>query len=402
MSRFLFVVPPLVGHINPTVGVAEQLVRRGHQVAWAGLPEIVGPLVGERAAVFRCASPPLDDPALLRPHSLRGPAALKFLWERFLEPLANAMAPGVRAAVEEFRPDVLVADQQAVAGGLVADRLGVAWATSATTSAGFTALAGIPKVDTWITELIQGLQQRIGDPDSTVDPRLSDRLVVTFSTEALAGPAGSFGEQVQFVGPSIAARPYTCDFPWQWLDPGRATVLITLGTANSEVAARFLTQCAEAVRARADGLRAVVVDPSGTLQESDDRVLVRPRVPQLKLLERCDAVICHGGHNTVCEALWHGLPLVVAPIRDDQPTVAAQVVNAGAGVRVRFNRATAAHLGAALDAVLHEPGYRTAAARVGQSFRDAGGATAAATHLEDLAARAGQPEQDQPSPKEPS
>ena len=43
--------------------------------------------------------------------------------------------------------------------------------------------------------------------------------------------------------------------------------------------------------------------------------------------------VTHGGHNTVCEALAHGLPLVVAPIRDDQPTVAAQVVQAGAGVR---------------------------------------------------------------------
>ena len=30
MSRFLFVVPPLVGHINPTIGVAAALVERGH------------------------------------------------------------------------------------------------------------------------------------------------------------------------------------------------------------------------------------------------------------------------------------------------------------------------------------------------------------------------------------
>ncbi|MFI1736984.1 glycosyltransferase [Streptomyces sioyaensis] len=386
MSRFLFVVPPLVGHINPTLGVAAELVRRGHEVAWAGLPDVVLPLAGERAAVYPCAAPPLDDPALLRPLSLRGPAALKFLWERFLIPLAEQMAPGVRTAVTEFRPDVLIADQQAVAGGLVAEQLGIPWATSATTSAGFTALAGMPKVEEWITDVLHALRQRIGDPDSAVDPRLSDRLVLTFSTEELVGPADSFGDQVRFVGPSLASRPSTDDFPWDRLDPGRATVLITLGTANAEVGARFLATCAEAVRSRSDRLQAVVVDPSGALEESGEGLLVRPSVPQLALLERCDAVVCHGGHNTVCEALWHGLPLVVAPIRDDQPTIAAQVVDAGAGVRVRFGRATADQLGTALDAVIDEPGHRAAAERVGRSFRAAGGAAAAAAHLAHLAA----------------
>ena len=36
MSRFLFVVPPLTGHINPTVAVGAELTARGHEVAWAG------------------------------------------------------------------------------------------------------------------------------------------------------------------------------------------------------------------------------------------------------------------------------------------------------------------------------------------------------------------------------
>ena len=134
----------------------------------------------------------------------------------------------------------------------------------------------------------------------------------------------------------------------------------------------------------------MIVDPAGVLGgspagEDDKDVLIVPSVPQLPLLERVDAVVCHAGHNTVCEALWHGVPLVVAPIRDDQPVVAGQVVAAGAGIRVRFGRVTAPKLGAAIDAVLHEPGYRFAADRIRTAFRAAGGASAAATHLEQLA-----------------
>src|SRR5262245_35195499 len=130
MSCFLFVVPPLVGHINPTVGVAAQLRARGHRVAWAGRAELVHRLAGRDAVVFDCGPGPVS-----RPADLRGPAELEFLWSRFLVPLAAAMAPGVRAAVEAWAPDVIVADQQALAGGLIAERLGLPWMTSATTSA---------------------------------------------------------------------------------------------------------------------------------------------------------------------------------------------------------------------------------------------------------------------------
>src|SRR6185295_1611698 len=109
------------------------------------------------------------------------------------------------------------------------------------------------------------------------------------------------------------------------------------------------------------------------------------RIPQVRLLPLLRAVICHAGHNTVCESLLHGVPLVVAPIRDDQTTVAQQVVDAGAGVRLRFNRADADQIGAAVDKVLADPAYAAAARHIGDSFRAAGGARAAADHLVELA-----------------
>ncbi|MEU1180303.1 glycosyltransferase [Streptomyces sp. NPDC005820] len=386
MSRFLFVVPPLVGHVNPTVGVAAELAARGHRVAWVCPdPELVGRLAGPGALVFGCAGAVRGE----RPAELRGPEALKFLWEWYLLPLAEAMAPGVRAAAREFRPDVVVADQQAFAGAFTAERLGLPWATSATTSAEFTdPLAGLPKVREWVDERLAALRTSLGAPSGATDPRFSPHLVLAFSAAELAGPA----EGVRWVGPSIGARPEASGFPWEWLDPGRATVLVSLGTVNADAGGRFLDVCRTAMRERADRVQALIVDPGGALGAAgDDKdVLVVPSVPQLALLERgLDAVVCHAGHNTVCEALWHGVPLVVAPIRDDQPVVAGQVVDAGAGVRVRFGRVTASRLGAALDAVLHEPEYRAAADRIGSALRAAGGAPAAADHLDALARESG-------------
>ena len=114
-------------------------------------------------------------------------------------------------------------------------------------------------------------------------------------------------------------------------------------------------------------------------------LLACERVPQLELLPKLDAVVSHAGHNTVCETLANGLPLVLAPIRDDQPIIAEQVVQAGAGVRVRFGRATASDIRSAVRAVLDDASFRAAARLIRRSFAAAGGAAAAASRLEGLA-----------------
>lgn len=397
MSRFLFVVPPLTGHVNPAAAVAAELTGRGHRVAWAGQPTALARLLGAEAQVFPCAGPVGIDG---RPPGLRGVAALRFLWEDFFVPLAEDMAPGVAAAARAFGPDVLIADQQTVAGALVAERLGLRHATSCTTPAELAdALAGLPKVDQWLGGQLAGLRRRIGDPAARHDPRFSPWLTLAFSTRELVGPFPAHGSPVRLVGPALPhRRPREPDFPWEWAAPGPPLVLVTLGTANVRSGGRFLAECVAAVRERAGRVRAVVADPGGTLagERSDAAVLVRPAVPQLALLERAAAVVCHAGHNTVVEALWHGVPLVVAPIRDDQPIVAGQVTGAGAGVRVRFGRAGRAAIGAALDAVLGEERYRAAAGGIAASFRAAGGAAAAAGCLEELAAESPLPVPERP------
>jgi UDP:flavonoid glycosyltransferase YjiC (YdhE family) len=105
----------------------------------------------------------------------------------------------------------------------------------------------------------------------------------------------------------------------------------------------------------------------------------------LDLMPRLDAVICQAGQSTVNEALAHGVPMVVAPIRLGELAVAEQVTRAGAGIAVSFAAATPAQLAAAVTAVLDEPGYRAQARRMAGEFAAAGGAGAAAAHLAALA-----------------
>ncbi|HKE75650.1 MAG TPA: nucleotide disphospho-sugar-binding domain-containing protein [Acidimicrobiales bacterium] len=387
MARILFVVPPLAGHVNPTVAVGAALAARGHDPSWVGHPDVVPPLLAPGAAFV-----PVDEavPAEViaavaeRSSGLRGPAALRFLWRDVLMPLATTMLPGVGRAVAAIDPDALVVDQQALAGAAAAELAGIPWATSATTSGELTdPLATMGRVGEWVRGLMTGFLLEAGlDPAraAALDPRFSPDLLVAFTTGALVGPIARFPAHYAFVGPSFAGRPDRSPFPWEWLQPGTPLVLVSLGTLNAHDGARFFGEAVAALGPLP--VQAVVVANPGRVPDPPANVVVRPRIPQLTLLAHAAAVVTHGGHNTVCEALAHGLPLVVAPIRDDQPIVAQQVVEAGAGVRVRFGRVTAAGLRAAVEAVLGEPDYRRAAARVQSSFARAGGAGAAARRIE--------------------
>lgn len=386
MSRFLFVVPPLAGHTFPTVAVGRELADRGHQIAWAGHPAHVGPLLPAGMMLLPVAAGDELVVALLsRSQELRGVAALRFLWDDFLIPLAQVMVPGVTAAVEQFDPDVLVVDQQAMAGALVARRRGLPWATSATTSAELIDhFTSTPRLGAWMRQGMDTFQADFGVSDP-VDLRFSPQLVLAFTTTELVGRAGGFPEHYAFVGPSIGARAGTVAFPWDWLDPARQHVFVSLGTVNPAAGRRFFATAVAALAPLADRIQAILVAPPEVVDSAPEHMLIREFVPQLDLLPFLDVVVSHAGHNTVCESLAHGVPLVVAPIRDDQPVIAGQVTDAGAGIRVVFNRVGATELREAITAVLDEPCYRRAARRVQTSFTAAGGAAAAAAHLEKLA-----------------
>jgi UDP:flavonoid glycosyltransferase YjiC (YdhE family) len=277
-----------------------------------------------------------------------------------------------------------------VAGALIAHRRGLPWASLAPTTMELTRpYRALPKVESWILGLLDGLWTEAGLPGLPPhDLRFSPHLLIAFTGTALVGD-GATGELpwlrgAAFVGPALGQRAADDAFPWPWLDPGRKHLLVTMGTLSMDLAESFYQRVTRALAPLGDRLQAIVVAPQYAIPDPPEHVLVVRQVPMLELMPRLDAVVSHGGLNTVCEALAHALPLVVAPIKGDQPINAGQVAAVGAGVRVRFARSRPRELREAVLAVLDDPSYRAAARRVRDSFREAGGAARAARLLETL------------------
>jgi zeaxanthin glucosyltransferase len=385
MSRFLFVVPPLLGHIQPARAIAAELTGRGHQVAWCGSLMSLRPVLGDDAVIFKTGS------RIHRPQADRGLASLKSLWGEFIVSYARFTRPAVAKAVAEFQPDVVVSDQHTPAGALVAHASGLPWATLACSTIELTRpYRSLPRVEAWIQAQLDRIRADAGVSGEGFDLRFSPDLVLSLTSERFAGrpvadaPPGATAA-VRQVGPCFGPRADDPDFDWDWLDERKQLILLSTGTLAAELADDFYRRALAALAGTGERWQAILVTDPATVPDPPEHVRVVARVPMLALMPRLSAVVCHGGLNTVSEALAHGVPLVVAPIRHDQPVNASLVAAAGAGLRITFNRFSPAELRTALETVLSNPGYRAAAAAVAESFAAAGGSRAAAEHLEELA-----------------
>ncbi len=123
MARFLFVIVPVVAHVWPAVAIGDELAARGHEVAWCGPDTDLRPLVGPDVPIFPTGK------RSFRQITHSGTEAVRQLWDEYVLPLNRFLAEPVDQAVAEYRPDIIVADQYALAGALAACQRGVRWAT---------------------------------------------------------------------------------------------------------------------------------------------------------------------------------------------------------------------------------------------------------------------------------
>ena len=104
-------------------------------------------------------------------------------------------------------------------------------------------------------------------------------------------------------------------------------------------------------------------------------------VPQTKLLAYTKLFITHGGMNSTHEGLYNGIPLIVIPQSADQPVIAKQVENLGAGIKLSMKELTVEQLRESVELVLNNPSYKEVAWNLKESFLKSGGYQEAADEI---------------------
>ncbi|MGF1429032.1 glycosyltransferase [Kitasatospora sp. LaBMicrA B282] len=155
---------------------------------------------------------------------------------------------------------------------------------------------------------------------------------------------------------------------WSDLTDARSVAVVTQGTLANDDPTELLVPAVRALANRADLLVVAATGrPDGpellteALGELPSNVRAAGYLPFDRLLPHADVLISNGGYGGVHTALAHGVPLVVAGGSEDKPEVAARVAWRGVGVDLRTGRPGEAELREAVERVLGDPGYRSAA-----------------------------------------
>jgi MGT family glycosyltransferase len=401
------------GHYYPLTALGRRLHARGHEVVYFQVADLERPI---RAAGLQFRQIGREDFPLgsLRARDeelgqLTGLAALR-CGLRGIGLKAKMLFRDAPGAIRDEGVDSLIVDQIEMAGGTVAEHLGLPF-VSVAAALPINLDASVPacifpwshrldrgaRFRNWvgnaasgwilsgILRMINRQRQAWGLPHARdVDSLFSSLAQVAQLPAALELPGRRLPPHVHHTGPwTDAAARAPVDFPWSRLDPVRPLAYASMGTLQNGVVRTFRI-IAEACA----GLDLQLVislggghDPALLGDLPGDPVVVG-YAPQLDLIRRSALTISHGGLNTALESLAWGVPMVVLPVAYDQPGVGARVEWSGVGRSIPVGRLTVDRLRNAVCTVLGNPVYRVRAGHLRSSIEAADGLSRAAELIE--------------------
>jgi MGT family glycosyltransferase len=389
MARVIFQSLPLHGHVNPSLPLVRELVARGEDVVYYAT-DAFRPQVEQTQARFR----PYRNEFLADMGAL--PERMDELAWLLMLTTADVLDRELEV-IRADRPDYLITDSVAPWGQWIGEILGLPVVTSTSTFAfnrhvfAFALAQGVrPKSARLLASKIRymikalAVRRRIARKHRARGPRMVETvfgrsgLNIVYTSRHFQPCADTFDESFRFVGPSMAPRAETVEFPWERIQH-RRVVYVSLGTLFNASPAFYRT-CFEAFRGEDyQVIMSVGVNAdAASLGTPPANVIVRSYVPQLEVLRRVRAFVTHGGMNSVNESLYHAVPLVVIPQMGEQDLVGRRVRELGAGLHIAKEAVTAEALRASVRRLLTEDEFGRRAAEVRDSFQAAGGVARAA------------------------
>ena len=389
MAKYLFVVPPFFGHISPMITLGTRLIEMGHNVYWTGLTQIEDEFFPFKGAYIQLELEYREnhkEVEQILAMQDQGPNLSVFeaailATEGTAIPFAKIMMSGIERLISEFRPDIIVNDCLALAGGLAAYKHRIPYATTIPVPPNVMgSVDTMPKVVDWHLDKIRELQHSMGiKTDRNIVH--SEELALIFTSKEFSG-LEDVPEFAKFVGP-VQGLPVQIPFEWELLKKSkRPIVYVTIGTLLHDIRRAYFGKIAEALGTM-DITVIAATDPD-ILEQWPDNFIVKTFVPQTELMEYADAVICHGGFNTVNDAIMHEAPILITPIAYDHFHTANLITKSGCGKSIKYKRLRIKDLQDSLLELLSVRSFSEAATRMKQTFINSGGVNVACKYLDEF------------------
>ena len=387
MSKIAFFCIPAHGHTNPTLEVVRELIHQGHEVRYYSYECMREKIESTGAKYVSCDE--YDFEQKLTPADGKRIAEDMSFAIEILVNSTLAMDSALFEQIKQWNPNCIVADSMALWGKLIAKKLNIPFVSSTTTFAFnkesakvmqgslkdlFKVLIQIGKSQ----KHIKRLQENGYDIKNVMEiiQNDNDTNTIVYTSWEFQPYSNTFSDKYVFVGPSI--RPTSDVFK----KTREKLVYISMGTVNNDMSG-FYKNCIDALK---DSDYQVVLSVGSqvdikqleeyvTKSESKAQFHVLPYVDQISVLEKADAFLTHCGMNSVSEALYFKVPLVMYPQTKEQKGVAFRVNELGAG---RFlSGDSISDIQMAIKELLQHLEYKEQATVISNSFSKCGGSKAA-------------------------
>ncbi|MFF3847891.1 macrolide family glycosyltransferase [Streptomyces sp. NPDC002328] len=393
MAHIAFFNFPAVGHVNPTLGLLNELVARGHRVTSTVTDHFVPAVEAAGAEAVRYESVFGD--------FYRSPYTAEALEGEGLRCLAEAtsLADFVEKHYQDDKPDLIVHDFMAWGARFYASRHDIPTVRLFPTYGvhekfNITEKYPLAKfTDAKVMEMIGKLAEVLPAFGLSPDPMAFFQDVaphnIVFLPRDFHYEGDSFDERFVFAGPSLADRS-AYQGSWQPASPDRPVLLISLGTAATGWPEFFRTAIEAFTGSEWDVVMAVGDHLDlAELGDVPPNFSVSRHVPQLDVLRHASLFVTHGGMNSTMESLYHGVPMVVIPQMNEQKANGMRVQELGLGRHLAADDTTADALRRAVREVAGSDETAAAVQRMQSALRAVDGPRVAADAVESCLTPAG-------------
>ncbi len=389
MAKFVFINIPSRSHINPTLPLVQELIARGEEVIYYLTDPFKDAVEATGARFCRYES------KIEQINSAAREAGKPVGLPMYMLDESLFVIPQILASIKAEQPDCIIYDTMCLTGRLLAEILHIPavnhrmiFVFNDKLSSLFRANASqdLDGIRAFQSSMEQACAQYHVRPFHIGSIFTHEELLnIVTIPRAFQIDGDKFGEQYCFVGPAIAPRKETIEFPFEQLEK-QSVIYISQGTVYNDKP-DFFNLCFAAL----GQIPWKVVMSIGSnvdrskLDPIPDNFLVRTYVPQLEVLKYTDICITHGGMTTIMEALAEGIPLVVAPLPVSDITVNARRVDElGLGIMLDQSALTAESLREAVLRISNDSAFHARALQMQEEISQAGGYTRTADILQDF------------------
>ena len=336
--KVVFFCIPAHGHTNPTLGVVKELIKNNHEVYYYSYESMREKIESSGAKFIPCDK---FDPQTNLTNENKDKIAKDLVFStNLIIDMTLSLDDAILKDMQELKPDVIIGDSMAFWAKLIAKKLNIPFISSTTTFAFnkysakimkqekmslFELIKSIPKIN----KSLNRLRQKGYEVKSVLDIIGNDNKTSTivYTSKYFQPYAETFSDNYAFVGPILR------DVTEPIEKPNKPTIFISLGTVNNNNK-NFYKNCFEAFKDE----NVSVIMPVGeetnieNLGKIPNNFTVKKYVDQMAVLQITDVFITHCGMNSVSEALYNGIPLVLFPQTPEQKGVANRVKELNAGM----------------------------------------------------------------------